>query len=129
MFLMESSLFVRAFAVVVAGTCFVGCAPTKTYPPVGADPDRGNEALGRAVETFSRIDAQLAALTAVEALRSYAAAHDGALPKRLEDVTDTPIPQNPATGKPFHYELQDGLAVISDEWSLSALRYTVRIRK
>jgi hypothetical protein len=85
--------------------------------------------INRAVETFTRVDAQLAALTAVEALRSYAAAHDGALPKRLEDVTDTPIPQNPATGKPFHYELQDGAAAIFDEWSLSALRYTVRIRK
>jgi hypothetical protein len=38
----------------------------------------------------------------VEALRLYAAAHDGNLPPRLEDVA-VPLPDDPFTGKPFRY--------------------------
>jgi len=86
-------------------------------------------AIHNAIWSFARTDRQLAALTAVEALRSYAAAHDGKLPQHLEDVTETPVPENPATGKPFGYRLENDTATLSDSQGDSALTYTVRIRK
>ena len=45
----------------------------------------------------------------VEALRLYAAAHEGALPAKLTDVS-VPLPVDPFTGQPFRYELIDGTA-------------------
>jgi hypothetical protein len=42
----------------------------------------------------------------VEAVRAYAAAHDGHPPARLEDLTDTPAPLDPMTGRPFGYEVR-----------------------
>ena len=39
-----------------------------------------------------------------EALRLYAAEHDGTLPAKLSDIS-VPLPVDPFTGKPFRYEL------------------------
>jgi hypothetical protein len=78
---------------------------------------------------FAKADRQIAALTGVEALRSYAAANGGILPKRLEDVTETPVPENPATGRPFEYRVENGAATLSDSKSEEPLRYTIGIRK
>ena len=39
----------------------------------------------------------------VEALRMYAAAHDGTLPDKLDDVSEVPVPADPGTGLPFEY--------------------------
>lgn len=83
----------------------------------------------RAVWKFAAVDRQLAALTAVEALRSYAAANNGALPKRLEDVTATPVPVNPVSGKAFEYRAEGESAVLSDSQSQDPLTYTVKVRK
>jgi hypothetical protein len=57
-----------------------------------------------------RVHSQLAALQAIEALRMHAAANGGRLPNSLADVTVVPVPLNPATDKPFPYELKDGVA-------------------
>jgi hypothetical protein len=81
------------------------------------------------VRRFARADRQLAALTAVEALRSYAAANSGRLPERLDEVTETPVPANPATGKPFEYRLDGETAMLSDTQFGPALKYVVTIRK
>ncbi len=59
--------------------------------------------LTRAVETYVRNERQIAALTAVEAIRSYAAANGGKLPTRLSDITDTPAPVTPSSGQTFNY--------------------------
>jgi hypothetical protein len=83
----------------------------------------------KVVESFARSDRELAALTAVEALRSYAADHDGQLPAKLADVTETPVPENPATGEPFEYQLENGKATLSDSKFEPKLTYTVTIRK
>ncbi len=82
--------------------------------------------------TFAMTERRFAALTAVEALRSYAAAHDGQLPQQLANVTDTPVPDNPVTGKPFEYRVENGVATLEDHDPLLAdwpLEYTVRIRR
>jgi hypothetical protein len=85
--------------------------------------------VSKSIASFARLDRQIAALTAVEAIRSYAAAHGGALPARLEDVSDTPVPQNPVTGKPFEYRVENGSATLADSQSLEPLTYTIRISK
>ena len=45
----------------------------------------------------------------VEALRLYAAEHDGTLPAKLSDIT-VPLPDDPFTGKPFRYEVAGNTA-------------------
>jgi hypothetical protein len=52
----------------------------------------------------SRTDRKIALLRAIEAVRIYAANHQGQLPDKLADVTDVPLPNDPSTGKPFEYE-------------------------
>ncbi len=59
-----------------------------------------------------RTDRRIAALEYVEALRMYAAAH-GKWPEKADDVTDVPLPDDPITGKPFEYRVQDNKAVIA----------------
>jgi len=81
------------------------------------------------VGKFARADRQLAALTAVEALRAYAAANGGKLPEQLDDVVETPVPANPMTGKPFTYAMANGVATISDSSLGDHLEYTIKIRK
>jgi hypothetical protein len=49
----------------------------------------------------------MAALRVVEALRHYAATHDGKLPDNLSRLSETPIANDPFTGKPFGYERAD----------------------
>ena len=85
--------------------------------------------LSKVTWTFARVDRELAALTAVEAIRSFAAAHDGKLPKALNEITATPASDNPATNSPFEYETKDGVATLSDSQSEEPLTYTIKIRK
>jgi hypothetical protein len=84
----------------------------------------------RAAGKWMRPDRTLAALTDVEAIRSYAAAHDGQLAASLSRITDTPTLDNPRTGKPFNYSVQDDTATLSDtETTDFPLKYTIRVRK
>src|SRR6266568_2980524 len=55
-----------------------------------------------------RLDRQLAMLRVIEAVRLYAAEHDGQLPEKLSDVGErVSLPADPATAKPFDYTLED----------------------
>jgi hypothetical protein len=69
-------------------------------------------AMSRASITVRRADRTVAAWRTVEALRAYAAAHDGKLPERLEDITDTPAPIDPMTDEPFGYSVEGLTATI-----------------
>jgi hypothetical protein len=60
-----------------------------------------------------RLDRRVAALRVIEAIRLHAAAHDGALPESLSQVTDVPVPDDPATGKPFEYHRDGSSATLS----------------
>jgi len=51
-----------------------------------------------------RLDQRIALLRHVEALRLYAAEHDGRLPAKLSEIS-VPLPDDPFTGKPFRYEV------------------------
>jgi hypothetical protein len=60
-----------------------------------------------------RIERQLDALRTIEAIRLYAAAHDGQLPASLDAITEVPVPIDPATGKPFAYTVSGATATLS----------------
>jgi hypothetical protein len=50
-----------------------------------------------------RTERRIASLRVVEAVRLYSARNGCHLPARLADVTDVPVPVDPATGQPFEY--------------------------
>jgi hypothetical protein len=69
-------------------------------------------ALSAARTAVARNDREIAATRCVEAIRLYAAQHEGKLPQKLLDITEVPIPDDPITGKPFLYKLHDGHALL-----------------
>ena len=80
------------------------------------------------------LERSLAALRVIEALRMHAAAHDGKLPDKLDDLTEVPVPDDPGTGRPFEYGLQGDTATLvsqvpGDPVPNNGLRYRVTIRK
>jgi len=82
-----------------------------------------------------RLEQRIALLRHVESLRMYAAAHAGKLPEKLAEI-DVPLPVDPFTGKPFHYELKDGVAHLrgnppkgDENNSAYNLHYEIAIRK
>ena len=83
----------------------------------------------------TRLEQRIALLRHVEALRLYAAGHDGKLPAALEAVT-VPLPVDPFTGKPFVYRLEEETAVLrggapkgEEANPVYNLRYRVTIKK
>lgn len=60
----------------------------------------------------ARADRQIATLRAIEALRMYAASHDGKLPDQLSDISEVPIPEDPVTTKPFEYRGDGDKAIL-----------------
>ncbi len=76
----------------------------------------------------TRLDQRFALLRCVEALRLYAAEHDGKLPSKLEDI-DLPLPVDPATGKPFAYKVEDETAHLECARLIIQVRYEVTIIK
>lgn len=82
-----------------------------------------------------RVEQRIALLRHVEALRLHAAAHGGAFPARLADVT-VPLPVDPFTGRPFRYELIDGVAHVrgtppagGEDMAAYNLHYELVVRK
>ena len=60
-----------------------------------------------------RLERDLAALRLIEALRMYAASHAGGLPNTLDEITEVPVPLNPATGQSFEYRLDGETAILN----------------
>jgi len=52
---------------------------------------------------IARNEREFAVLRVIEALRMYAAIHQGKLPEELGEISEVPIPDDPVTGKPFDY--------------------------
>ena len=78
----------------------------------GLSGGRNADFLAKVCEAVGRTDRRFAALECVEALRMYAA-QNGKWPASLEDVTDAPPPNDPVTGKPFEYRVQENKAVVT----------------
>jgi hypothetical protein len=69
-------------------------------------------AIQKVVASAVRTDRRIAALRCIEAIRLYAAAHDGKLPPALDAVTEVPIPVDPMTGKAFTYRVSGERATL-----------------
>jgi hypothetical protein len=66
-----------------------------------------NPGIKQACTTVASGDRRVALWRTVEAIRAYAAAHDGKPPARLQDLKQTPAPLDPMTGQPFAYKVQN----------------------
>jgi hypothetical protein len=81
----------------------------------------------------ARLERQFAAMQCVEAVRLYAATHDGRLPPALSAIKDVPIPRDPMTGGAFDYELLGDRATLCAEimpgdYAPVVPRYELRLR-
>lgn len=83
----------------------------------------------------ARLEQRIALLRHVEALRLYAAAHEGRLPSRLEDVR-VPLPADPFTGRPFAYAAEGPVARVRGAGATAAempaalkTQYEVTVRR
>jgi hypothetical protein len=81
--------------------------PIKDKPAILAD--LLISAFGKVHRAQGRLDQRIALLRHMEALRLYAAEHDGQLPQTLAEVS-VPLPDDPFTGKPFRYSVERGIA-------------------
>jgi hypothetical protein len=61
-------------------------------------------AIAKVYSASARLDRRIAAQRCIEAIRLYAANHDGKLPGTLADITEVPLPDDPMLGKPFDYK-------------------------
>ena len=76
---------------------------------------------------MNRLDRNMAALQCVEAIRLYAAAHNGKFPNELSDIAQVPIPDNPATQKPLIYRCTGSKATLEAPAKKGQEdRYTIR---
>jgi hypothetical protein len=89
----------------------------------------------KVMETSNRLDRRIAALRAVEAIRIFAAIH-GRLPTSLSEITEVPVPVNPATGAAFAYVSDGATATLSvaaestrPQAAWNSFQYEITIRK
>jgi hypothetical protein len=82
-----------------------------------------------------RLEQRVALLQHVEAVRMYAAEHDGKLPEKLADI-GVPLPPDPYTGKPFRYALEGATAHVrgtpppgEEKTPFLNIHYEITIRK
>jgi len=73
-------------------------------------------------------DRRVAILRTVEAVRAYAADHDGRPPASLDDLTETPAPPDPMTAKPFDYRVQGDQVTIEGRAIEQAAPFPTAVR-
>jgi hypothetical protein len=79
------------------------------------------------------MERKIAAQRVVEALRMHAAAHDGQLPEKLEQITAVPVPTDPLTGKAFEYHRDGAEATLisrlpDESTAISGLRLRIKVK-
>jgi tetratricopeptide (TPR) repeat protein len=83
---------------------------------------------------MNRSNRRVVALQCVEALRLYAAAHDGKFPKELSSITEVPVPSDPVMQKPFVYRCTGPNAVLEapapkGATEREAIRYELKLKE
>ncbi len=68
--------------------------------------------IGKVFKANARAQRKIDMLRCLEAIRAYAAAHEGKLPAALTEVKEVPIPLDVVTGKPFAYTLNGAQATL-----------------
>ncbi len=81
-----------------------------------------------------RVDNNLNASQCVEAIRNYAAAHDGRLPEKLSEMTDLELPKDVMGDKAFKYERTATGALLQSEMpeggdAVDTVRYLIVLKK
>jgi hypothetical protein len=83
-----------------------------------------------------RMDRRFAVIRIIEAVRLYAASHDGALPPNLEALSESPAPLDPATGTPFGYSVDGQTATVEappppglDRIPQNSVRYQIKVAR
>jgi hypothetical protein len=82
----------------------------------------------------NRFGNNLNVIQCVEAIRHYAATHDGRLPEKLSDITDLELPKDLFTGKSFEYRRTARGAVVQSAMpaggdAVDMTRYEVILNK
>ena len=86
-------------------------AKAKAQP--GASPILGLTAeMSRYYFMVHALERRLAILQCIEGIRMYAASHDHQLPAALADMTESPAPIDPITGKEFVYRVTGNQAIL-----------------
>jgi len=80
-----------------------------------------------------RLDNNLNASQCVEALRNYAATHDGRLPEKLSDISDIELPTDIMCGKAFKYQRTATGALLESEMpkggdAVDTVRYEIVLK-
>ncbi len=81
-----------------------------------------------------RLDNNLNASQCVEAIRNYAATHDGRLPEKLSDISDLELPKDVMCDKAFQYQRTATGALLQSEMpkggdAVDVVRYQVVLKK
>ncbi len=87
-------------------------------------------AIQQVLNAGARIQRDVDALRVIEALRMHAAEH-GSFPKSLDEIKVVPVPDNPATRKPFEYRLDGATAILglpSSDGIVFSKRYKITLR-
>jgi len=63
--------------------------------------------------TLNGVYRRIQIIRVIEAVRHYAATHDGKFPEKLKEITDIPVPLDPLTDKPFVWKVEAGQATLS----------------
>jgi hypothetical protein len=66
----------------------------------------------RSLMVAKKLDRHIAALQCIEAMRLYAAGHNGKFPVALVEIAEEPVPGDPITRKPFSYTRTGSKAVL-----------------
>ncbi len=92
---------------------------TPSEPPAGMTRAQFESDLSRLPRPYDpvriltkRLEADLAALQCVEAIRSYAASHGGQLPQTLAAIAEVSVPNDPMSGQMFRYTRTGATAVL-----------------
>ena len=76
---------------------------------------------------INRSERRVAMLQCIEAIRLFAAAHNGQFPKVLSDITQVPVPDDPVTQKPLIYRRTGSKAILEAPTEKGqAHKYTIR---
>ena len=91
-------------------------------------------ALSGAFGSLAAMDRDFAALRTIEAIRAYAATHEGRLPESLDDMLDPAESLDSFTGKPFEWKSDGGAGVltaptVAEDRRGRGTRYEITIRK
>ena len=96
-----------------------GMAESEQHPGIGWDKLKGGipfasilPAVNSAFYVPARVERRLDVVQYIEAIRIYAANHNGMLPPSLDAITESPVPIDPATGKFFEYKLDGSTATL-----------------